>query len=516
MLKKSRRAFLAASLASAGTVVLPGWRPLRAATPRFTSNPFKLGVASGFPTSSSVVLWTRIAPSPLEPGGGVPPGAVSVQWEIATDDKMTKVVRTGTHHATEDWAHSVHAEPSGLEPAREYWYRFTAGGIQSPIGRTKTAPAANAETGRLKLAIASCQQYEHGYFSAYRHMLADNLDLIVHVGDYIYELTRGENLVRSHGTPEALTLNDYRARHALYKSDPDLAAAHATYPWLVTWDDHEVNNDYAGTTSALAVDPKVFIARRAAAYRAYYEHMPLPRGAIPSRNETRIYSQRAFGNLASLFMLDQRQYRSPEACRDARQSGNRINCAELDDPSRTMLGRQQEQWLQKSLSATHARWNLLAQGTVMAHIDEVPAPERLYSADDWNGYPVSRAKLLAFLAERRIPNPVVLAGDVHAYIVSNLNREPANPDSPVVASELVTTSITSQGTSQRLLNRRMAANPNMLFANGEVRGYLRLDVTHQRLLADLVGLSSEKQPQSTTRILKSFAIENGRPGPVAV
>ena len=463
------------------------------------------------------MLWTRIAPFPLEPGGGVPPTVVPVQWELAADDKMTRVVREGTEYATPEWAHSVHAEATGLEPARDYWYRFTAGGNRSPIGRTRTAPASDAELARLRLAVVSCQQYEQGYFSAYRHMLADNLDLIVHVGDYIYELTWGDNLVRSHGAPEAYTLEDYRARYALYKSDPDLAAAHAACPWLVTWDDHEVDNDYAGATSEEDDDPKLFLARRAAAYRAYYEHMPLPRRAVPFGADMRLYTQRAFGNLASLFMLDQRQYRSPEACPPpGRKGGNRANCPELYEPSRTMLGERQEQWLQASLGESGARWNLLAQGTVMAHIDEDPGPGRRYSTDGWNGYPVSRAKLLTFLAERRIANPVVLSGDIHAFVVSHLNRDASDLASPVIASELVATSITSQGAPQKTFDGWRAANPNMLFAKGEVRGYLRLDVARERLLADLVALSSEKDPHSTTRVLQSFVVENGRAGPVPV
>ncbi len=497
--------------------MLPGWRSLHAATARFASNPFTLGVASGFPVATSVVLWTRIAPSPLEPGGGVPPGVVPVQWEIATDEKMTKVVRSGTEYATPEWAHSIHAEPVGLEPSRDYWYRFTAGGVQSPIGRTRTAAAFGAGPPRLRLAVVSCQHYEQGYFSAYRHMLADNLDLIVHVGDYIYELSWGENLVRRHGAPDTFTLEDYRARYALYKSDPDLAAAHAAYPWLVTWDDHEVANDYAGATSEDDDDPELFLARRAAAYRAYYEHMPLPRHAVPFGPNMRLYAQRSFGDLASIFMLDQRQYRSPEACpRPGRKGSNRVggDCAELEDPSRTMLGTRQEQWLNAALSETRSRWNVLAQGTVMAHIDEDPGPGHRYWTDAWNGYPAARSRLLKSLSDRRVANPVVLSGDIHAFVVSRLNQDARDLASPVVASELVTTAVTSQGMAQKTLDEWRVGNPNLLLASSEARGYMRLDMTRERLLADLVALSSEKDPHSTTRIMKSFAVESGKPGPV--
>jgi len=517
---RTRRSFLAASLASLGAAALPGGRSLRAATPQFTSNPFSLGVASGYPTASSVVLWTRIAPSPLEPGGGLPPVIVPVRWEVATDDKMGRVVRSGTAYASPEWAHSIHAEPEGLEPARDYWYRFTVGGERSVIGRTRTAPATGAALARLKLAVASCQQYEHGYFTAYRHMAADNPDLVVHTGDYIYELSWGVSPVRSHGAPEVYTLDDYRARYALYKSDPDLAAAHAVCPWLVTWDDHEVDNDYAGSRSEENDDPELFLARRAAAYRAYYEHMPLPRRAVPYGAYMRLYAQRAFGDLASVLLLDQRQYRSPQACpRPGRGGANRVSyCAELRDPSRTMLGERQESWLHAALGESRARWNLLAQGTVMAHMDEDPGSGRTYWTDAWNGYPAARARLLDVLAERRAANPavgipVVLSGDIHAFMVSQVNRVADDLDSPVIASELVTTSISSQALSQKTLDGWQAGNPNVLFATSEHRGYLRLDISRDRVQADLVAMHSVKEPRSDGSVLRSFVIEADRPGP---
>ena len=518
MVRKSRRSFIAGSLASAGAILLPGWRSLRASDLGFKANPFSLGVASGYPTPTSVVLWTRIAPSPLEPGGGLPPGVVPVTWELATDEKMTKVVRTGREYATPDWAHSVHAEPEGLESGRDYWYRFTVGGARSVVGRTRTAPAPGAATSRLRMSVASCQHYEHGYFSAYRHMLEDELDLIVHVGDYIYEVSYGENPVRSHGTPEPYTLDDYRIRYALYKSDPDLAAAHAACPWLVTWDDHEVDNDYSGSQSEENDDPEAFLARRAAAYRAYYEHMPLPRRAVPYGSSMRLYAQRAFGDLASIYMLDQRQYRTAEACpQPGRHGGNRVtNCAELEASSRTMLGGRQEEWLDAALAQSRARWNLLAQGTLMAYLDENPGPEKTFWTDAWNGYPAARARLYKALAERRVTNPVVLTGDIHSFVVSRLNREPANLESPVLASELVTTSITSQGIPAKTVDAWVANNPDILLMNSQVRGYLRLDLTRERLQADLVALDSEKTPRSKTKILRSFVIEDGRPGPVAL
>jgi alkaline phosphatase D len=295
-----RRAFLGGALALTTTSVTPRRNAWAAVAPRFASDPFTLGVASGYPTADSVVLWTRLAPSPLEPGGGMRPEVVPVSWELASDAARRQIIRRGVTYATPEWAHSVHVELGHLDPAREYWYRFTCGEARSRIGRTRTAPAPGAPLSRLRLAVASCQHYEHGYYNAYRHMLADELDLIVHVGDYIYELSYGSDPVRSQGAQEAYTLEDYRALHALYKTDPDLAAAHAACPWLLVWDDHDVDNDYAGAYSEEDDDPELFLARRAGAYRAYYEHLPLPRRAVPFGPDMRLYTQRAFGDLATI------------------------------------------------------------------------------------------------------------------------------------------------------------------------------------------------------------------------
>jgi alkaline phosphatase D len=369
----------------------------------------------------------------------------------------------------------------------------------------------------MKVAVASCQQYEHGYFSAYQHMLRDDPDLIVHTGDYIYEHSWGETRVRHHRQQKiAVTLDEFRLQYSLYKSDPDLMAAHAAVPWLVTWDDHEVLNDY-GADVGEGLGPEAMRARRLAAYRAYYEHMPLPKMARPNGDAMRIYMSRSFGDLASFYMLDERQYRSPPACRKA--DGTYIkrldNCAELNDPARTMLGAQQEAWLGKELASTRARWNLLAQGVVMSYIDEDPGPDTRFWADGWNGNPTGRERLMTQLADHRVPNPIVLSGDVHAFIVSGLHRHPGDLESPIVGTELVATSVTSQGTPQRVLDPWKAANPNLLIAEGRSRGYLRLEITDKTLTADLVALDSALKPQSQARTLQRFVVEAGKPGPVA-
>jgi alkaline phosphatase D len=493
----------------------PGARPSERA--KFSRDPFTLGVASGYPTPDGVVLWTRLAPSPLEPGGGMTVDIVPVEWELAVDESMRRVVRRGTAYATRDWAHSVHVELGGLEPSRDYWYRFTAGGARSATGRTRTAPARDAPHERLRLAVASCQHYGHGYYAAYRHMCNDALDLIVHLGDYIYENTWGTNFVREHGGHECYTLEDYRTRYALYKTDPDLIAAHACAPWMATWDDHEVDNDYADDVSEEDDEPELFLARRAVAYRAYYEHLPLPRRAVPSGAHMRLTAQRAFGDLVNLCVLDGRQYRDPHPCPPpGRRGATRASgCAELAAP-REMLGQRQEAWLRARLAESRARWNLLAQGVVMMHLDEDAGPATRYWTDSWNGYPAARARLMRFLHESRVRNPVVLSGDIHAFLVGSVSAVPEDLASPIVASELVTTSISSQALPQKHLDERRAINPNLLLAASEHRGYLRLDVTSDRLRADLIAVDDVRRRDAGSRLLASFAVENDRPPPIAI
>jgi alkaline phosphatase D len=479
--------------------------------------PFTLGIASGYPRPDGMVLWTRLAPAPHEPGGGMPATVVPVVWEIASDEGMRQIVQQGIVYATPDWAHAVHVEPTGLDSGREYWFRFRAGGAESPVGRTRTAPALGAPVDRLRLAVASCQQYEHGYYAAYRHMVTDDPDLIVHVGDYIYELTWGLNLVRSHGAAECYTLEDYRTRFALYKSDPDLQAAHAACPWLLTWDDHEVDNDYAAELSEENDDPRLFLARRAAAYRAWYEHLPLPRRAVPFGAHARLYAASAFGDLAQIFTLDGRQYRSPLACPPPGFRGGRVAqpCPELADPGRSMLGVAQEEWVQARLERSRASWNLLAQQTLMTRLDENPGPGEAFWTDGWNGYPAARGRLLELMASRKVANPVVLSGDIHSFVVSGLRRQPEDPRSAFAASEFVTTSVSSQTAPPKKVEDHLAENPHILFGSGTHRGYTRLEISRAVLRADLVALDDVTRRDSGRRVLRSFVVESGRPGPQA-
>ena len=480
------------------------------AQPRFASYPFSLGVASGYPTPDSVVLWTRLT-------GELAPAAIPVRWEVFGDDALRTPIVSGETTAHPEWAHSVHIEAKGLEPERWYWYRFSAGDAQSTVGRTRTAPRTAATAPRLRFAFASCQQYEHGYYGAYRQMVADAPDLVAFLGDYIYESTWGRELVRSHASGETYTLADYRARYALYRSDPDLQAAHAACPWIVTWDDHEVDNDYADDRPEDGMEREPFLERRAAAYRAYYEHMPLPPRMRPDGPNMRIYTHLDWGALARFYVLDDRQYRSWHACpRPQRRAGSNTvdieRCARLTAPGRSMLGRAQERWLDGELASSRAAWNVIAQQTRMAQFDTKPGPGRHAWTDAWDGYPAARQRLLD--AFKKISNPVVIGGDVHTFYANQLKLDFDNPASPAVASEFVTTSITSQSWAQERLNQYLPDNPHILLCESRFRGYTRVDVSPAHMQVDLRGMESVQQRDASCRTLASFVVDNGIPGPV--
>jgi alkaline phosphatase D len=513
----ARRQFLSGALAL-GALQLAGPIARRAgAQPRFTSTPFTLGVASGYPVPTGVVLWTRLAPAPLQPGGGMASDVVGVDWEVASDDKMSHVVQRGSIAATPEWAHSVHVEVEGLEPGRWYWYRFRAGNEVSAIGRTRTAPGPGAAVDRLRFAFGSCQQYEQGYYGAYHHMLADDLDVMIFLGDYIYESSWGRDHVRHHGAPEPITLDDYRVRHALHKTDADLQAAHAACPWLFTWDDHEVSNDYADDRSEQNHPREWFLRRRAGAYKAYYEHMPLRRTMVPLGPEMLLYHRVGFGGLVNFHLIDDRQYRSHQPCVGAGRGGSAVveDCAERLDPGLTMLGPTQERWLETSLDRSRTRWNVIGQQTLMAQLDRKPGPGQQFWTDGWDGYPVARRRLLDYLGTRKPANPVVIGGDVHMYWVADLKPDFDDARSPVVATEIVGTSITSQnGRKQSDVDAIMADNPHIRYGNPTRRGYVRVEVTPARMQVDLRAMRAVTQPREAIDTVASFVVEDGRRGAV--
>ena len=508
----TRRAFL---LRGAALALAYPAAPALAAPPRFDRDPFALGVASGYPHAGGMTLWTRLAPRPFE-GGGMEPHAVEVHWEVAADEGFRTIAAHGKTSATAQWAHSVHVDAKGLEPARTYWYRFRAGDATSPVGRTSTAPAADAASAHLKLAFASCQQYEQGYFSAYRHMAREELDLVAHLGDYIYESSWGRNLVRSHGSGQPYTLAEYRARHALYKTDEDLKAAHAAFPWIVTWDDHEVQNDYANDRSQDLAPPEAFLARRAAAYQAFYEHMPLPAWARPRGSAMRIHTSVDYGRLATFYVLDDRQYRSHQVCAPYARGGSTVvreeDCPERLERSLTMLGRAQEQWLSESFGRSRSAWNIVAQQTLMAQADRRPGPGADYWTDGWDGYPRARERLLGAAVEQRVRNPLVLSGDTHMSAIADLKLDFDDPKSPAIATEVSAPSISSQGPSVSRVEMLMRENPHIRFANGARRGYATLDITASRCVARLRTVTSVRERESGVQTLATYAIEDGKPG----
>jgi alkaline phosphatase D len=505
-----RRAFLLGGLALYGASARPlfAGRPALQ-NPRFSTSPFTLGVGSGDPTPDGVVLWTRLAVDPLN-GGGMGTQPVQVGWELAGDEKMSKIVKKGTAVASPEWAHSVHVEVAGLEPHRWYWYRFHAGSDTSPIGRTRTFPVARQAVERLRFAFASCQHYEQGYFTAYDHMVREDLDFVMHLGDYIYENPGIDARVRRHVGPELMTVDDYRNRYAQYRSDPALQTAHAQFPWIVVWDDHEVDNNYASVYQENNAPFEAFAIRRANGYKAYYEHMPLRRTSVPRGTSLQLYRRFQFGTLANIFMLDTRQFRSDQPCGD----NVKPVCEGVRDPSATMLGTEQERWLMSGLDRSRTAWNLLGQQVMISRLDRIAGPEQQFSMDKWDGYEVARQRLLDFLGTRKPRNPVTLAGDIHCNWVNDLHLDFGNPKSPIVATEFVGTSITSTGDgADQQPGYKIAASENewVRFYNDQ-RGYVTCDITPTQMRTDFKVLEYVTRPNSPMKTRASFVVEDGRTG----
>ncbi len=469
---------------------------------------FALGVASGHPHPKGMVLWTRLS-------GPALPDQVAVQWEVARDEAFSQVVARGSENAVVQEAHSVHAEPTGLESGRPYWYRFTALGQRSRSGLTRTAPAPDAPA-TLRYVVASCQRYDLGYYAAWKHVVRDAPDLVMFMGDYIYEYATSRDAIRPVEGSRVRTLAQYRARYATYKSDPALQAAHACAPWLVIWDDHEVDNDYAATTGQ-DLQPD-FAAQRDAAYQAWWEHMPVPKAWAPKAGvEMRIYGRHTWGRLARIHCLDNRQYRDLQACPRPQRSGANIvrlsDCPDLLDPKRSLLGAAQERWLMEGWDKERA-WNLVAQQTLMARFTWGKSPEEArHWTDGWDGYAPSRQRLLQSLSQQRIGNAVVLGGDVHAHFVADLKLKFQNEKEAAVASEFCGTSITSPSMPQESVDARLALNPHLMYGRSDRRGYLRFELNDKLLTADLMSLDDVLDRDSGIRSAARFVVEPGRPGP---
>lgn len=473
--------------------------------PQFSSDPFVAGVASGDPTEEGVVLWTRLIPDPGREQDWQRE-SIAVDWQIASDEGFGRIVRSGRELADPEFGHSVHVDVTGLQPNRWYWYRFKSGAAISPVGRTKTAPSGLVE--RIRFAFASCQNYQQGYYTAYQNMVRENLDVVVFLGDYIYE--GGGTAVRSVTMQEPTDVESYRQRYALYRSDAHLREAHRLFPWIITWDDHEVDNNYAGDVPQDDQPAKEFLKRRAAAYRAHYEWLPLPKASMPKGPNSHLYRRLSFGPLARFLVLDGRQYRSDQPCGD----GIKAPCAEVRDDQRTMLGREQEQWLYRELRDSRAQWNILANQVQMTVVDRAPGPEELYGLDNWAGYDAARRRLVSALHETKVSNPVVITGDIHSNWIGDLKTEYRDEHAPVMGTEIVGTSVSTGGDggdSSPEVQAYVRENPQIKFYNNQ-RGYVRCELTRRSLIADFRVVQKVSVPESPVSTRSSFIIENGKPG----
>ncbi|MGQ0701953.1 MAG: alkaline phosphatase D family protein [Gemmatimonadales bacterium] len=510
-----RREFLEWIRCAGLAAVIPnGWRVRF--QPSFADDPFTLGVASGDPLADGVTLWTRLAPRPLEPDGGMGGARVAVRWELARDEGFRNILRRGQATAAPELGHSIHVDLNGLESGSWYFYQFTAGDAVSPVGRTRTAPPA-AEAGPLRLGVVSCQHYEQGLYTAYHHLAQEDLDLVAHLGDYIYEYAPIAGRVRRHANPEIIALPDYRIRYGQYKSDAFLRAAHARVPWMVTWDDHEVDNDYAGLHGENAMESEDQMqARRAAAYQAWWEHQPVRVPRVRSWADLTIRRRLSWGSLADVWILDTRQYRSDQTCGGFRAV---VPCEAIGDPDRTLLGREQERWLERGLGASRARWQVLAQQIMLAPFDDLAGPDTRLSMDQWSGYPVARDRLLDTIARTARNRTVVLTGDIHSNWVNELREGFRRPDRPTIAAEFVGTSISSGGdgvdVSPTVNEQTRPENPHLKWQNAR-RGYFTCTVRADEWRTDYRTVPYVTRPGAPIATASRWRVEHGRPGIEAV
>jgi alkaline phosphatase D len=478
--------------------------------PRFADDPFQLGVASGDPTSTSAVIWTRLAPKPLEPEVGMMGVRSVVNWEVASDDKFAQVVKQGRATAAPELGYSIHADVEGLAPDRWYFYRFRSGDAISPVGRVRTTPAATAQR-PFRFAFASCQHWEQGLYTAYEHMSREDLDLVAHLGDYIYEYGPGTSTIRQHATPEIRDIAAYRMRYAQYKCDPALQTAHALCPWVIVWDDHEVDNNYAGLSGENDMESEEQMhTRRAAAYQAWWENMPVRVPRAKSWGDLTIRRTIDWGGLARFFMLDGRQYRSNQACGDGDQI---VPCGEWADVKRSMLGDEQEKWLTQALTKSTAHWQIIGNQVMLAPFDREPGPQVRVSMDQWGGYPAARERLLTSIQQHAPNRTVVITGDIHSNWVNEL-RMGTNERGPIVGAEFVGTSITSGGDGSDQGPRVAAVlseNPHLKWQNSR-RGYVSCQVDAKAWIAEYRTVAYVSKPGAPIETPTKWRVEHGRPG----
>lgn len=507
----SRRAVLGGL--AAAPLVAPS---ILSAQQLFAVNPFRLGIASGDPSPDGFVIWTRLCPEPLDPQGGMPMMPVEVDWAVGTDEELRTVVQKGKVLARPELAHAVHVEVAGLEPDRPYWYRFTIGREKTVIGRARTAPCPGSPLTALRFAAAGCQAYDDGLYTAYRHLADEELHFVFHYGDYIYEnrgapirITReGQALPfvrRAIGGP-CFSLDDYRRRYAQGKMDEDLQRAHAAHSWFVTMDDHEVENNWVSDLSEFDVPAELFRTRRAMAWQAWYEHMPVRRTSLPTATGVQIYRRARFGDLLDAHFLDTRQYRSDQPCGD----GFEPDCGDIDKPGAQVLGPQQERWLAAGLHDQTARWNLIAQQVMVMRLDRRTRPDEakpIANMDSWAGYLAPRERFLQALKDAG--NAVVVTGDEHQSFAGELETRDGTP----AAVEFVATSISSGGSGADLrpeAARIRANNPFLRYSNDR-RGYLLCEVARDLWRSHVRTIDTVDRPDGRIATAATLAVEHGRP-----
>jgi alkaline phosphatase D len=515
----SRRRLLTAFGASAVTALsIPLESRAALAQAVFKTYPFQLGVASGDPSPDGFVIWTRLAPEPFEIGYGMPMAPVAVDWEVGDSPSFKTIVAKGAAIAPPELGHAIHVEVAGLQPGRDYWYRFIAGRDRSTVGRARTAPALGAALDRVRFAVAGCQNYENGYYTAHRRLAEDNPDFVFCYGDYIYEGRGGritanggrpiEN-IRQHFGDEIYALDDYRRRYAQYKLDADLQAAHAAAPWFAVWDDHEIDNDWVGELDQDGTDPKLFNLRRQAAVQAYYENMPLRASSFPVGTSLQIYRRAAYGQLLNLNLLDTRQFRTDQPCNDKPSW-----CDGIGAPKAEVIGAAQEKWLMDGLTGSKATWNVLAQQVMLMDLDRDPGPGVVVNPDSWAGYRIPRGRLLQKMKDAKVANAVVLTGDEHQNFAGDLFVDGARHEGAPVASEFVITSISSGGDGQDQRDdyaKIQAANPILKFNNNQ-RGYAICDVTPKAFVTEFKVLDAVTRKDGKLSTRAKWALEAGKPG----
>ncbi len=489
------------------------------APPTVTTDPFTLGVASGDPLADSVILWTRLLPD-----DAMPDDDIDVAWEVSSDASFADIVASGTAPAVAALAHSVHVDVGGLESATEYFYRFRLGDFETEPARTRTFAAAGTMPERFTFAFSSCQNWEQGYYAAYRDLTDQGpIDAFIFLGDYIYEYESGgyaDERSRVTGQDfETVTLDQYRQRYALYKSDPLLRQAHASTPWVITWDDHEVENDYAGASSENDEDQAEFLARRADAYQAWYEHMPV-RLDPPTGPDYQIYRSLAHGDLLRFHVLDTRQYRSDqqraepfvEALGDAVQVRDDVALS----PEQTMLGAGQRAWLIDGVAASSAIWDVLAQQVFMFGGNAVQGGDPpVVVVDTWDGYAGERRELLDSIAPA-VDNLVVLTGDFHSAAVADLRSDPFDLTLPIVGTEFMASSISSSffdddETVETLVAGALQTNPQIKFFDAR-RGYTLCEVTPTSWRSTYRAVADQFDENSTVETASTWEITAGIPG----